>query len=246
MKDTVVLITGGAKGIGRHIVNKMADRNVKIAITYHHSSELAQQLVKELSSRGIEIIAIKADVADHVQAGNAVNQVIEMWGTIDVLVNNAGIIRDKTLLMMASEEWQEVIQTNLSGVFNITQSCIFNMLKNKRGRVINLSSISGIVGTAGQTNYSASKAGIIGFSKALAKEVIAAGITVNVVAPGGVNTEMLASMSEKARTAMLQSIPAGRFCEPEEVAQVVEWLAFDSPLYLTGNVIVLDGGAGIG
>jgi 3-oxoacyl-[acyl-carrier protein] reductase len=246
MKDTVVLITGGAKGIGRQIIYKLAGRGVKIAFTYYQSTELANELVNEISGRGIEILAIKADVGDCEQAGNVIGQVIDRWGTIDVLVNNAGIIRDKTLLMMAPEEWQQVIQTNLSGVFNMTQSCIFHMLKNKKGRIINLSSISGIMGTAGQTNYSASKAGIIGFSKALAKEVITAGITVNVVAPGGVNTEMLENMSEKARSALLQSVPAGRFCEPEEVAQVVEWLAFDSPHYLTGNVIVLDGGAGIG
>lgn len=245
MNETVALITGGTRGIGREIVRKLAGRSGKIAFIYHRSVEPARELAREISDQGVEVQAIKADVADYQQAKDAVGQVVERWGAIDFLVNNAGIIRDKTLLMMAPDEWEAVIQTNLSGVFNITQCCIFEMLKNKKGRVINLSSISGIVGTPGQTNYSASKAGIIGFSKALAKETATAGITVNVVAPGGVRTEMLESMTEKARAALLQSVPAGRFCEPEEVAQVVDWLAFDSPLYLTGNVIVLDGGAGI-
>jgi 3-oxoacyl-[acyl-carrier protein] reductase len=245
MKDTVLLITGGTGGIGREIIRKLAGRGARIAFTYHQSSALAQELVSELLAKRVEVKAFQADLADFDQARGVVDQVAEMWGTVDVLVNNAGIIRDRTLLMMSYEEWQAVIQTNLGGVFNVTKNAIFHMLKNKAGRVINLSSISGINGSAGQTNYSASKAGIIGFSRALAKEVIAAGITVNVVAPGGVKTEMLEGMNEKARNGILQAIPAGRFCEAEEVAGVVEWLAFDSPPYLTGNVIVLDGGAGI-
>lgn len=245
MSEKVALITGGTRGIGRQVVEKLTQRGVKIAFTYRQSSDLADNLVSELRGRNIEIEAIQADIGDYVQAKQAVDQVIDCWGRIDILVNNAGITRDRTLLMMSYEEWQAVIQTNLGGVFNVTKNTIFHMLKNKTGRVINLSSTHGLTGAAGQTNYSASKAGIIGFSRALAKEVIAAGITVNVVAPGGVNTEMLDSMNEKARNGILQTIPAGRFCEPEEVAQVVEWLAFDSPLYLTGNVIVLDGGAGI-
>jgi len=245
MNEKVALITGGTRGIGRQVVEKLTGRGAKIAFTYQQSSDLANNLASELQGRNIEIKAIQVDIGDYEQAKQAVDQVIDSWGRIDILVNNAGIIRDRTLLMMSYEEWQAVIQTNLGGVFNVTKNAIFHMLKSKTGRVINLSSISGINGSAGQTNYSASKAGIIGFSRALAKEVAPYGLTVNVVAPGGVNTDMLASMSEKARTAMLQSIPAGRFCEPEEVAGVVEWLAFDSPLYLTGNVIVLDGGAGI-
>lgn len=245
MTDNVALITGGTRGIGRQIVEKLASRGVRIAFTYRESSDLADSLVAEMRGRNIDIQAIQCDISDFDQARQAVDQVIDHWGRIDILVNNAGITRDRTLLMMSYEEWQAVIQTNLGGIFNVTKNVIFQMLKAKTGRVINLSSIHGLTGAAGQTNYSASKAGIIGFSKSLAKEVIVAGITVNVVAPGGVRTEMLETMNEKARHGILQAIPAGRFCEPEEVAQVVEWLAFDSPLYLTGNVIVLDGGAGI-
>lgn len=245
MNDKVALISGGTRGIGRQIVEKFAGRKVKIAFTYRQSSDLADNLVSELQNRNIEVEAIQTDISNYEQAKMAVAKVIERWERLDVLVNNAGVIRDKTLLMMGREDWDTVLRTNLDGVFNLTQNVIFYMLKNKSGRIVNLSSISGIVGTAGQTNYSASKAGIIGFSKALAKETAAAGITVNVVAPGGVKTEMLEGMTEEAGAALLKSVPAGRFCEPDEVARVVEWLAFDSPLYLTGNVIVLDGGAGI-
>lgn len=246
MNDKVALITGGTRGIGRQVIEKLTGRGVKIAFIYRQNSDLAANLVSELRDKNIEAKAIQADIGNYEQAKQAVDQVIDTWGRIDILINNAGITRDRTLLMMSFDEWQSVIQTNLGGVFNVTKSVIFHMLKNKSGRVINLSSTHGLTGAVGQTNYSASKAGIIGFSRSLAKEVIAAGITVNVVAPGGVNTEMLDSMNEKARNEILQSIPALRFCEPEEVAQVVEWLAFDSPLYLTGNVIVLDGGAGLG
>jgi 3-oxoacyl-[acyl-carrier protein] reductase len=246
MNDQVALITGGTRGIGRRIVEKFAGRQVKIAFIYQQSSDLADNLVSDLLNRNIEVEAIQADISDYEQAKMAVTKVLDRWERLDILVNNAGVIRDKTLLMMGREEWDTVLRTNLDGLFNLTRNVIFYMLKSKSGRIVNLSSISGIVGTAGQANYSAAKAGIIGFTRALAKETAAYGVTVNAVAPGGVSTDMLASMSEKARTALLQSIPAGRFCEPEEAARVVDWLAFDSPLYLTGNVIVLDGGAGIG
>ena len=246
MDEKVALVTGGTRGIGRQIIEKFSGRGVKIAFVYRQKSDAAANLVAELKGENIEAVAIRADIGDYERAKQAVEQVIDTWGRIDILINNAGITNDRTLLMMSYEEWQSVLQTNLGGVFNVTKSVIFHMLKKKAGRIINLSSTHGITGAAGQTNYSASKAGIIGFSKSLAKEVIAAGITVNVVAPGGVDTEMLEGMNEKARNEILQSIPARRFCEPKEVAQVVEWLAFDSPLYLTGNVIALDGGAGIG
>ncbi|MCX7920493.1 MAG: beta-ketoacyl-ACP reductase [Clostridia bacterium] len=242
----IALVTGGSRGIGKSIVLDLIKKGAKVAFTYLSGEKEALELQSQAASMGGDAVAFRVDVGNFEDAKRMCNEVVGKFGRIDILVNNAGKTRDKTLLVMEPDDWNDVINTNLTGMFNVTKNCIFHMLKNKSGRIVNLSSISGIEGLPGQTNYSASKAGIIGFTRALAKEVAAYGITVNTVAPGGVKTAMIEGMSDKAREALLATVPARRFCEPEEVANVVAYLADESPTYMTGNVIVLDGGSGIG
>ena len=245
-KGKIAVVTGGSRGIGKAIVRELAARGARVVFTYLQNAAEAHKLEEQVAEAGGEALSRKLDIGNFEDAKLFIQDVIREFDTIDILVNNAGVTRDCTLLKMGLQDWEQVINTNLNGVFNLTRQCIFTMLKNRSGRIINLSSTSGIQGLPGQTNYSASKAGIIGFSKALAKEVAAFGITVNVVAPAGVETEMLDSLTAKAREHLLSLVPCGRFCQPEEVANVVGYLATESPLYLSSNVIVLDGGAGIG
>lgn len=244
LMDKVALVTGGSRGIGKAILLEFAKQGAKVAFTYLNNEDLAKSLEQQIIEAGGMAAAFKVDTSNFEDCRAMVKAVDQKFGNIDILVNNAGITKDAPLLKMSPDDWNGVIQTNLNGIYNITRNCIFNMLKNKSGRIINLSSISGIHGLPGQTNYSASKAGIIGFTHSLAKEVAKYGITVNVVAPGGVNTDMLTALSEKAKQELLSFVPIGRFCEPEEVTNVVLYLASESPLYLTGSTIILDGGAG--
>lgn len=242
----VAFITGGSRGIGKAIVLEFVRKGAIAVFTYLNSEKEAMEIEEYVTSIGGEAIPLRVDTGDYDNVKTVINKVIDRFGKIDILVNNAGIIKDKTLLSMSPDEWNSVIKTNLTGIYNVTKICIFYMLKNKGGRIINLSSISGIQGLPGQSNYSASKAGIIGFTRAVAKEVAAYGITANVVAPGGVKTAMLDGLTDKSRENLLCGVPCKRFCEVEEVANVVAYLGFDSPTYLTGSVIVLDGGSGIG
>jgi 3-oxoacyl-[acyl-carrier protein] reductase len=246
LEEKVALVTGGSGGIGRCIVAELARRGARVAFTYCHNESEAFTLQEQLQSESLETFPIKLDVGNFTEVKSGVAGLIGRWGRIDILVNNAGITKDKSLLMLPPEEWREVLETNLTGIYNVTKHCLFYMLKRKTGRIVNVSSTSGITGLAGQCNYSASKAGMIGFTRALAKETAAYGIAVNAVAPGGVATAMLEKMTDRAREMLLAGIPMRRFCEPKEVANVVLYLASDSPAYLTGSVIVLDGGAGVG
>jgi len=246
MKYKIALVTGGSGGIGRCIVSDLARSGVRVAFTYLNNESKALELKEQLMSEGFETLPFKVDTGSFSEAKKLVESIIGLWGRIDILVNNAGITRDKSLIMMTPEDWKEVLDTNLTGIYNVTRNCIFHMLKKKSGRIVNISSVSGIEGLPGQCNYSASKAGIIGFTRALAKETAAYGISVNAVAPGGVKTEMIDKMQDGAREALLANVPMRRFCQPEEVSNVVLYLASNSPAYLTGSVIVLDGGAGIG
>lgn len=246
MEGKTALVTGGSRGIGRAVVLELARKGARVGFTYLNGEKEAFELRDLVQSEGGEAVPFRADVGAPDDVKKMFDSFLQRFARVDILVNNAGKTRDKTLLVMSPDEWNDVINTNLNGMYYVTKNCIFYMLKQKSGRIVNLSSISGIEGLAGQANYSASKAGIIGFTRALAKEVAAYGVTVNAVAPGGVNTAMIEAMPEKARESLLASVPARRFCEPEEVANVVAYLASESPLYLTGNVIVLDGGAGIG
>jgi 3-oxoacyl-[acyl-carrier protein] reductase len=236
-----IVISGGSSGIGKSLVEAFANAEWKIHFTYHTNETSAREIEKRFNGK---VTAHRLDVTDREACDLFCKNVLNEEGNIDVLVNNAGITRDKPLFVMKDSDWSDVLQTNLFGVFYLTRCFVLDMLKKKRGRIINMSSISGIHGLPGQANYSASKAGIIGFTKALAKEAGPYGVTANVVAPGGVETPMIEKMPPAAREALMQSVPLHRFCKPEEVARVVLFLADEAPEYLNGSVIVLDGGAG--
>ena len=236
-----VVISGGSSGIGKSLVETFANKGWKVHFTFHSNESPARDLEDRFKGTAK---AHRLDVTDREACDRFYKDVQGEEKAIDVLVNNAGITKDKPLFAMQDQDWAEVLQTNLFGVFHLTRKFATDMMKKKKGRVINLSSISGIHGLPGQTNYSASKAGIIGFTKALAKEAGPFGVTANVVAPGGVTTPMIEKLTPQAKESLLQSVPLHRFCEPEEVARVVFFLAEEAPDYLNGSVIVLDGGAG--
>ena len=240
--DKNVLVTGGTRGIGRAIVDSFADAGANVAFTYRSSSDEANALVGELEAKGVKARAIQADAADFAAAEAAVGGIVSDWGTIDVVVNNAGVTKDMLMLRMGEEDWDFVVGTNLKSVFNYSKAAYRPMMKQRNGRIINLSSVVGVMGNAGQTNYAASKAGIIGFSKSLAKELGARGVTVNVVAPGYVETDMTATLPEAAREAMLGNVPAGRPAAPADIASAVLFLASDGASYITGHVLHVDGG----
>ncbi|MGH7739891.1 MAG: 3-oxoacyl-ACP reductase FabG [bacterium] len=235
-----IVISGGSTGIGKSLVETFGTAGWKVHFTFRSRETSARELENRFPGL---VLAHQLDVADAEACRGFCKKILQLEGGVDVLVNNAGITKDKPLFAMGDSDWQEVIQTNLSGVFHLTRGFSVDMFKKREGRVINLSSISGIEGLPGQTNYSASKAGIIGFTKAFAKEAGPYGVTANVVAPGGVRTAMIEKLSESAKEGILRTVPLKRFCEPEEVARVVFFLADQAPDYLNGGVIVLDGGA---
>ncbi len=236
-----VVVSGGSSGIGKSLVTIFAEAGWKVHFTFHSNESAAREIEKSFEGKAK---AHQLDVGDREACDVFCKEVLGEEKSIDVLINNAGITRDKPLFSMQDSDWSDVLQTNLSGVFHLTRRFALDMLKKKKGRIINISSISGIHGLPGQTNYSASKAGIIGFTKALAKETGPFGVTANVVAPGGVMTPMIEILAPQAREVLLRTVPVHRFCEPREVAQVVFFLAEGAPDYLNGSVIVLDGGAG--
>lgn len=237
-----VLVTGGTRGIGRAIVERFAAEGANVAFTYRSSSEEANALLEQLEAAGHSAKAFQADAADFAAAESAVNEVIAEWGSIDVIVNNAGVTRDNLMLRMSEEDFDAVVGTNLKSVFNYCKAAYRQMMRQRNGRIVNLSSVVGVMGNAGQTNYAASKAGIIGFSKSLAKELGARGVTVNVVAPGYVETDMTSALSEAAREAMLSAVPAARPASPDDIAAAVLFLASDEASYITGHVLHVDGG----
>ncbi len=236
------LVTGGSRGIGASIVKGLAEAGARVAFTFRSSSEEAQSLRQELESAGTEVLTFQGDASEAASAEEAVSGVLETWDTIDVLVNNAGITKDGLMLRMGEDDWDAVINTNLKSVFNFCKSVYRPMMKQRSGKIINLSSIVGVVGNPGQTNYAASKAGIIGFSKSLAKELGSRGVTVNVVAPGYVETDMTARLPDAAREAMLGAVVLGRAARPEDVALAVQFLASPAADYITGHVLHVDGG----
>jgi 3-oxoacyl-[acyl-carrier protein] reductase len=241
-RDRVALVTGGSRGIGRAIVEELARAGWKVAFTYSSSAEAAGKVADGVRAAGGEAFAYHADVRDYQRAMEVVKQVEEALGPASLLVNNAGIKRDGAFMRMDPEKWKEVLDTNLSGTFNYSRSIIMSMVKRGAGVIINIVSVSGIIGLAGQTNYSASKAGVIGFTRALAKEVARFNIRVNAVAPGFIETDMLADIPDAARKTMFAQIPMGSPGSPLHVAQTVAFLAGEGAGYITGQVLPVDGG----
>lgn len=235
-------MTGAARGIGRAIALELAGQGAKVAFTYVKSDAEAKALLVDIEKTGSQGLSCKADVRDFKLCREFVEQVKEYFGGLDILVNNAGITRDKAFMTMEPEEWKEVIDTNLTGYFNMSRSCIVTFLKQKSGAIVNISSISGLSGISRQANYSASKAGIIGLTKALAKEVAPYNIRVNCVAPGFIATDMTGQIKDELKTKYTNSIPAGRFGAPVEVAKAVLFLLSDQSNYITGQVVKVDGG----
>ncbi|MFM5889150.1 MAG: 3-oxoacyl-[acyl-carrier-protein] reductase [Dolichospermum sp.] len=240
LKDQVAIVTGASRGIGRAIALQLAFEGAKVVVNYASSSTAADQVVAEITAAGGEAVAIQGDVSQENQVDTLIKTTLEKFQRVDILVNNAGITRDTLLLRMKLEEWQAVIDTNLTGVFLCTKAVSKIMLKQRSGRIINIASVAGQMGNPGQANYSAAKAGVIGFTKTVAKELSSRGITVNAVAPGFITTDMTSDIKAEG---ILQYIPLGRFGQPEEIAGMVRFLASDpAAAYITGQVFNVDGG----
>lgn len=240
--NKTALITGATRGIGKQIALTLAQNGYDIAINYRTENEALKETKKEIEQKGVKCLTVQGDVSNFEDCERFVKEIIEEYGKIDVLVNNAGITKDTLLMRMKKEDFEDVIDTNLVGTFNVTKNVITHMLKARSGRIINISSVVGVAGNAGQTNYSASKAGIIGFTKSLAKEVASRGILVNAVAPGFIETDMTDVLKEDIKEEIAKSIPLKRIGTTQDVANLVKFLAGEDSSYITGQVINVDGG----
>lgn len=242
MRGKTAIVTGASRGIGKAIAIKLAEAGANIVITYKGNDEEAQKTKSICEEKGAKVCIKKADVADEAACKDIVDAAVENFGGVDILVNNAGITRDDVLMRMSMEAFCDVINTNLVGVFNMMKATARVMMKQRYGRIVNISSVSGLIGNAGQANYSAAKAGVIGLTKSYAREVASRNITVNAVAPGFVKTDMTEKLSSEVVEAALKTIPAGRFGEVEDIANAVCFLASESAAYITGEVLRVDGG----
>ena len=242
MARRLALVTGGSRGIGRAIALALGKNGCDVAVNYNASAEAAEALCGELAALGARASAFRADVSDRSQVEALFKAVEAGMGPVEILVNNAGITRDNLLMRMKSEDWDAVLAANLNSAFYCTQSAIRGMAKARWGRVVSIASVVGLVGNAGQANYSASKAGLIGFSRSVAREYAARGVTVNVVAPGFIGTDMTGVLKEQVREAILGQIPLGRMGAPEDVARAVAFFASEESSYVTGQVLAVDGG----
>ena len=236
------IISGATRGIGRAIALELARQGINISFNFLKSSEDALVLEKEIIGSGAKVKAFQVDIKDYAAVKSWVDDSKEIFGGLDMVINNAGIIKDKALALMAPEEWHDVINTNLDGTFNLSRAAIIGLIKQKSGVIVNITSVSGMVGIARQTNYSASKAGIIGFTKSLAREVAPYNIRVNAVAPGFIETDMLKDLKDEYREQFIKQIPLNRLGRAEEVARLVKYLVSDDAGYITGHTFVIDGG----
>lgn len=239
------LVTGASKGIGRAIALRLAEMGVKVAVNYNTSADDAEDVVKVIQEQGVEAFSIHADVSKLDQVTAMVEKVSEAWDHIDILVNNAGIIDDGLLVRMSDEAWDKVIATNLNGTFYCTRAVLRSMMRQRWGRIINIGSVVGIRGNAGQVNYAASKAGIMGFTKSLAKEIATRNVTVNTVTPGYISTETVEGLSKEIKDRIMTWIPQGHFGEVDDVAHLVAFIASEKAKYMTGQIVSVDGGMAI-
>ena len=243
LNGKTALVTGASRGIGRAIALRLAEDGANVAVIYAGSADKAEAVVNEITALGVNAKAYRCNVADSAAVNETVKAVTNDLGKIDILVNNAGITRDGLMLRMKDEDFDAVLDTNLKGAFNMIRACYSGFIRKKSGRIINISSVSGIMGNAGQANYSASKAGVIGLTKSVARELAAKGITCNAVAPGFIQTDMTENLGDN--NPLLNSIPLGRMGKPEDIAAAVAFLASDSAAYITGEVLKVDGGLAI-
>ena len=246
MSEKIAIVTGGSRGIGAAIAKKLAAEGSFVIVNYNGSKERADGVVNEIQAAGGEAGAMQCDVSDFESCGGFISEIIKTYGRLDILVNNAGITKDGLLMKMSESDFDAVINTNLKGAFNTIRHVSRQLLKQRSGRIINISSVSGLLGNAGQANYAASKAGVIGLTRSVARELASRQITVNAVAPGFVGTEMIEAMTDSAKETMTDMIPFGRIGEPDEIAETVAFLASDAARYTTGQVIAVDGGMSIG
>ena len=245
LSGKVALITGGSRGIGKAIAKAFASTGAYVAITYANSSSSAEQVTKEIQELGSDALSIQANSSDFNRANEVIDEVVQKWGKIDILVNNAGITRDGLILRMTEDQWDQVIETNLKGIFNYSKAVARPMMKIRGGSIINMGSIVGLTGNSGQSNYAASKAGLVGFTKSYAKELASRNIRANVVAPGYIITDMTDALDEKVLEGIKEATPLGRAGNVEEVAATCLFLASDLSSYITGEVIRVDGGMAI-
>lgn len=236
------VVTGASRGIGRAIALQLASQGAKVVVNYSGSAQKAEQVVAEIVANGGEAIAVQANVADTDSVQQLMKTAIDTYGSLDILVNNAGITRDNLLMRMKDDEWDDVINTNLKGVFLCTKAVSRQMMKQRAGRIINISSIVGVAGNAGQANYVAAKAGVIGLTKTTAQELASRNILVNAIAPGFITTEMTDGLPEELKEAMLKQIPLAKLGQPEDIAKAVAFFASDSANYITGQTLHIDGG----